>query len=625
MRKKITTGGDMQTKMDFFVPISKLNEEERMVYGVATCSKLDNQNEIVDYEATKEALKDYSQWRNIREMHKPSAVGTAPVLELRDGSQELYIGAKIVDEAAWEKCKEGVYKGFSIGGEVLDRKIELDKASGKPVNRVTKYMLNEISVVDRPANPNCRFQTVKRDTSVHIVTVSDDPLKTESARVMEKALVLAKRTLTREELEGLPDEDFGLIKVTADGDTLIKHRSYPMPDRTHAINMIRKMVGCDELTHIDKERIHDTALAVLGKKHKERECPYCIEQGLKGGVAVKKMKKFKKQTVTVTDEPEKKTVTVDNGAPADSIDDKATVDANLSDQKAPNKAPITVGDTPAENQKNIDTIAGTGVDDEPFEVGAGVPPNAKEEATDEEAPSPIDVKLDRIITLLESVMGMEEAEGDEEAEIELEEVDEEGELEDDEMDEEGEVEDEEMDEEGEVEDEEMDEEGEVKDEEMDEEGDVEDKDMDEEGDSDLKPAIEVEDEKAEKMGKRLKFKLKKAGSTHSNKLLKRLQSRVKAIVEPIAKENRLLRRKIEKMEKQPLPRKGALSKSQKAEKIEKYQEMSLEKSEITFSKSLRKDIAKASDMRKSGKALSADESTFCQRVAERMLEEKLSR
>ena len=89
------------------------------------------------------------EWRNIREMHQPSAVGVAK--EANIDEKGLYIGAKIVDDEAWKKVEAEVYKGFSIGGRTLT----------KDGNRIKSLELIEISLVDRPANPDCRIELVK--------------------------------------------------------------------------------------------------------------------------------------------------------------------------------------------------------------------------------------------------------------------------------------------------------------------------------------------------------------------------------------------------------------------------------------------------------------------------------
>lgn len=132
--------------MDIFkayAPISKVDEESRMVYGYASTDTKDSQGDIVKLDAIEAALPDYMRFGNIREMHTMSAVGVAKSAEVDD--KGLYLGAKVVDEAAWIKVKEGVYKGFSIGGKALK----------KSAGVIEELRLTEISLVDRPANQEC--------------------------------------------------------------------------------------------------------------------------------------------------------------------------------------------------------------------------------------------------------------------------------------------------------------------------------------------------------------------------------------------------------------------------------------------------------------------------------------
>src|ERR1700733_2187245 len=105
--------------LNFFVPLEKIDQAKRLVYGYASTEALDSQGEIVKKEAIEAALPDYMRFANIREMHQPSAVGVAKEAEL-DG-KGLHLAAKIVDDDAWLKVVEGVYKGFSIGGRVTAR------------------------------------------------------------------------------------------------------------------------------------------------------------------------------------------------------------------------------------------------------------------------------------------------------------------------------------------------------------------------------------------------------------------------------------------------------------------------------------------------------------------------
>jgi hypothetical protein len=104
-----------------------------------------------------------------------------------------------------------------------------------------------------------------------------------------------------------------------------------------------------------------------------------------------------------------------------------------------------------------------------------------------------------------------------------------------------------------------------------------------------------------------------------------LSKQLKSIIEPLAKENKALKERLEKLEKAPLPRKDAKP-GEKAEKVEKYQDAKLEKKENTFSEVLTKDIEKAQEIRMTkGINVTKDEDAFCQRVAKQMLEEKLSK
>ncbi len=150
--------------MKKFVAFTKIDEEKRMVYGLASDETIDVEGEVIDYQATKEAVAEWLEWSNIREMHGPTAVGVATEVMLDDASQSLYIGVKVVDDQAWQKVKEGVYKGFSIGGKALKKIQEI--INGRTVRRVVKYILTEISLVDRPANPSARFSLVKREGGV---------------------------------------------------------------------------------------------------------------------------------------------------------------------------------------------------------------------------------------------------------------------------------------------------------------------------------------------------------------------------------------------------------------------------------------------------------------------------
>ena len=96
-----------------------------------------------------------------------------------------------------EEIKAGVYNGFSIGGKVLAR---------DPKNRkiVTKVLLNEISIVDRPCNPDAKFDIWKAVGLSGVSAASEF----ETVRALRKSDEIYRRTEERisasvEKLAGL--------------------------------------------------------------------------------------------------------------------------------------------------------------------------------------------------------------------------------------------------------------------------------------------------------------------------------------------------------------------------------------------------------------------------------------
>ena len=137
--------------INYFLPIMKIDKDKRTVSGYASTEAKDSDGEIVKLDAVKAALPDYMKWSNIREMHGLTAVGTAE--EANVDRKGLWLTAKISDDQAWKKCLDKPYKGFSIGGRKL----------AKVGNAITKINMTEISLVDRPSNPECKFDIAKRE------------------------------------------------------------------------------------------------------------------------------------------------------------------------------------------------------------------------------------------------------------------------------------------------------------------------------------------------------------------------------------------------------------------------------------------------------------------------------
>lgn len=152
----------MNKSFQINIPISKIDEEQRTVTGVATSEALDSQGDIVDYEASKKAFSEWKEIGNIREMHGETAIGKGIDVQFDDDSKQIIVTSKISESAdgenAWIKIKEEILTGYSIGGRVFE--VIKDKAV-EGANRVVDYALSELSLVDNPACPDAKLLMVK--------------------------------------------------------------------------------------------------------------------------------------------------------------------------------------------------------------------------------------------------------------------------------------------------------------------------------------------------------------------------------------------------------------------------------------------------------------------------------
>lgn len=133
----------------------ELDDGTLKVYGYASTGSEDSDGETVTPDAMKAAIPSYMKWGAVREMHQAKAAGTAIHAEVQDDGKTFF-GAHVVDSEAVKKVKTGVYKGFSIGGKVKNRD-EVNKTI------ITELNLIEVSLVDRPANPEAVITMYKAE------------------------------------------------------------------------------------------------------------------------------------------------------------------------------------------------------------------------------------------------------------------------------------------------------------------------------------------------------------------------------------------------------------------------------------------------------------------------------
>ena len=137
------------------------------VHGIASSEVVDDQGEIVRADAMRAAIPDYMHFPALREMHQLSAAGTTLEAEVgEDGTTRIV--AHVVDPTAITKVRNRVYRGFSIGGRVTQREPGNPKA-------ITGLVLNEISLVDRPANPEAIFDCWKASAISDATSCRTDP------------------------------------------------------------------------------------------------------------------------------------------------------------------------------------------------------------------------------------------------------------------------------------------------------------------------------------------------------------------------------------------------------------------------------------------------------------------
>lgn len=146
--------------MKLYAEINKSEQQDDgtiKVWGYASTEAVDSDGETITAAAMKAALPDYMKFGAVREMHGKSAAGTAIEARVEDDGRTLF-GAHIVDPVAVKKVQAGVYKGFSVGGKATQRD-ELNKSI------ITGLSLIEVSLVDRPANPEAVFTCYKADAA----------------------------------------------------------------------------------------------------------------------------------------------------------------------------------------------------------------------------------------------------------------------------------------------------------------------------------------------------------------------------------------------------------------------------------------------------------------------------
>jgi len=162
-----------------FEKVEKLEDGTVKVSGIASSETVDGAGEVVTASAMKAAIPDYMAFGAVREMHQPIAAGAAISIETGDDGVTRF-EALVVDEGSIKKVLSDppVLKGFSIGGKVTGRD-DLNKSV------ITGLKLNEISLVDRPCNPDAKLAIAKLEDAEDD---GDEPTQDELRKVLYNAI-----------------------------------------------------------------------------------------------------------------------------------------------------------------------------------------------------------------------------------------------------------------------------------------------------------------------------------------------------------------------------------------------------------------------------------------------------
>ena len=229
-----------ESSMALSFPIAKVNKEKRTVSGFASLDNVDRHGDIVTSEASKRAFENFRG--NIREMHGPSAVGK--MIDFKEDSffdkgtgkkySGVYVTAYISKGAqdAWEKVLDGTYSGFSIGGNIVDAKMEKADDGSEERRVIHNYDLHELSLVDSPANPLANFFSIQKMANSTILEnvfwCKTDEVASTTTAVSKDCVVCGTQMSNIGWVEQADVEKFEAVEKVID--TYFKKDDAPGPD-----------------------------------------------------------------------------------------------------------------------------------------------------------------------------------------------------------------------------------------------------------------------------------------------------------------------------------------------------------------------------------------------------------
>jgi hypothetical protein len=259
-KEKALMVNDFANSYAAIVKQEKQEDGSLLVYGKATDDSLDIDQQICDDTWLSSAMPEwFKSGGNIREQHSSIAAGVAKEYEAK--SDGHYITALVVDPVSVKKVETGVLKGFSIGIKA-PRVVRDQKAAN---GRIIDGQIVEVSLVDRPANPNAKLMLAKS-------------VEGETSLVkVEEYTEIVKREVSDKERQQLADQGMALpdgsypIKTVADLKNAIQsfgRAKDPAKVKAHIITRARALGAIDQLPegwNVKKSSLIDTILEMHDK------------------------------------------------------------------------------------------------------------------------------------------------------------------------------------------------------------------------------------------------------------------------------------------------------------------------------------------------------------------------
>ena len=154
-----TTDAPSATMVIPFTRYTQNPDGTLFVEGVATNDALDLDEQIIDRGFARKGLQSWFQdWGNVRQMHATNLPPAGKAVEMRElDNGDYWVRTHVVEPTAVQLVKNRVYQAYSVG--ISKPRIIADHIAKN--GRVVDGVFSEISLVDFPANPTCKFTLAK--------------------------------------------------------------------------------------------------------------------------------------------------------------------------------------------------------------------------------------------------------------------------------------------------------------------------------------------------------------------------------------------------------------------------------------------------------------------------------